>query len=348
MQKAGDPNPTEGGSIRAGSYEIGQFYYDNGGVFYRVDAQLKPVPGSIGELALEHDLPNKILDGAQDAIVAMAKGLAKLITHPIQTISDLRMLPGAVYRLILNSPAIWDQFKAMPLGDQVRKASELVTTLLLMYGTSTGAASTLSAAAADVPDITINVLRLQPSWALEVVQVTVPVGTTATALSGGPGGIYILAMANQAGGGGSSQQGGGGSGGRTPALTVDPGVTLSPTEQAAAQHWVNAGHDVRALRPAGSQNIRNVRTADLDVTGVGRVDVYAREASTSADNMVRAILDKNSQTSIVHVEIVSTNATPAEFVRIPNRVFGHPTAGKNIARIIIRQDGQVVLDSVRR
>lgn len=348
LQRAGGSLQLDAaGSVRSGGYEVGRFYHSNGGVFYNVDESLNQTGPPIGELGLEHDLPNRVLDGVEDAVVGMVHGIAALITHPIKTIEGLAQLPGVVRQLIANAPEYWERFTAMPLGDQVQRLSELVTTLTLLYGTAAGTTTRLSAAAADLSDVTINVLRLQANGSFAVAQVTVPVGTVATALSGGPAAVYVLAMANQASGGGGSSGGGGGGGGG-PRLTKDPGVTLTASEEAAAQHWVGQGNDVRALRPAGSSGVQGVRTADLEVNGVGRVDVYSPEPTTNANNLVRAILDKNSQTAIVHMEIASTSVTEAELLRIPNRVFGHPRAGGNITRIVVRLGGRVVVDAVRR
>jgi hypothetical protein len=344
LQKVGELS-MDSGALRAGGYVVGQFYYSSGGVFYNVDAALRGTGPPIGELGLEHTLPDRVLDGIENAVVGMVRGLVQLIRHPIQTIQALAQLPGAVATLIANSPEYWDRFKAMPLGDQVEKISELVTTLALLYGTAAGTTTRLGALAADLADVTIPVLRLEASGALAVAEVTVPVGTVATAMSGGPGAVYILTMANQAAGGSSGSSGGTPPGGQ---LTAEPGVTLTATEEAAAQHWVSSGKDVRALRPAGSSGVSGVRTADLEVQGVGRVDVYSPEPTTNANNLVRAILAKSDQTSIVHVELVTTAIPEADLLRIPNRVFGHPVAGKNIGRIVVRRGGQVVLDAARR
>jgi hypothetical protein len=204
LQKAAGAGvaPDASGTLRAGPFEVGRFYYSDGGVIYDTGPGLGRTGPPIGEFGLEHDIVNSALDGAQDAVVAVATGIAKLITHPIQTIAGLANLPSAVYQLIANSPEYWEQFKVMPLGDQVRKVSELVTTLMLMYGTATGTASTISAAAADIGDVTVNVLRLDASGQLAVAQVSVPVGSIATAMSGGPSAVYVLSMASGSGGGG--------------------------------------------------------------------------------------------------------------------------------------------------
>jgi hypothetical protein len=199
----------------------------------------------VAELGLEHDVLNAALDGVEDAVTAMARGLARLITHPIQTITDLVKLPGAVAKLIANSPEYWEQFKAKPLPDQVRAASELVSTLVLMYGTAAGTSSMIGAAG-EIGDLTVNVLRLQANGTFAVAQVAVPAGTMATAMAGGPGAIYILAMANNAaGGGGGSDSGGSGGGGGTspPEFTkavreldaADAGAKLTDVQRAALE-----------------------------------------------------------------------------------------------------------------
>lgn len=199
-------------------YEIGRFYYSRGGVMYGTDAGLQPTGPSVAQLGLEHDVVSAALDGVEDAAAAMVRGLAQLITHPIQTIAGLAHLPSALAQLIASSPEYWERFRAMPLPDQVRKAAELISTLVLMYGTAVGTTSTIAAAASEVGEVTINVLRLQPNGAFAVAQVSVPVGTVATAMSGGPGAVYVLSMMSSAGsggqGGGSSS--GGGSGGNPP------------------------------------------------------------------------------------------------------------------------------------
>jgi hypothetical protein len=114
------------------------------------------------------------------------------------------------------------------------------------------------------------------------------------------------------------------SGDRLPQLYVAPGVELTPSERVAAQYWLDGDHDVRVPRPAGSQGIRNVRTADLDVRGVGHVDVYAPGPSTRANGIVSAILNKNSQATVVHVEIDATSVSESELLRSRTGSSGTP------------------------
>jgi hypothetical protein len=130
------------------------------------------------------------------------------------------------------------------------------------------------------------------------------------------------------------------------ALHIEPGVTLSPSELAAAEFWANQGRSTTAVKPS---TVTEVRTADLNVEGIGRIDVYTPEAATSANRVVGAVLKKGSQTSMVHIEMAPGSVvTPAEVARFPARIFGHPTAGKAIKRILVRQNGGVLLDEVRR
>ncbi|MET9630327.1 hypothetical protein ABZX92_22940 [Lentzea sp. NPDC006480] len=210
-------------------YEIGRFYYSRGGVMYRTDDSLQASGQPIAELGLEHDVAGAALDGVEDAAVAMARGLVQLITHPVRTIAGLANLPAAVAQLITQSPEYWEMFRAMPLNDQVRSVSELVSTLVLMYGTAAGSATAIAAAAGDAGEVAINVLRLQSNGSLAVAQVTVPVGTVATAMSGGPGAIYVLAMANSAAGG----SGGGGGGGGNPPEFIEAVRALDKGDAAA-------------------------------------------------------------------------------------------------------------------
>jgi hypothetical protein len=211
IQRAGKTEFVNG-ELHAGGLVAGTLYYSNGGVFYRASDRLAPMGPPIGELGLEHDAVNSALDGAADALVSVAAGLYQLIRHPIDSISALRQLPGAVAQLIENSPEYWELFRAKPLNDQIHDVSKLVTTLATMYGGAAGATTRLAAAAGDLGDMTIQALTLSGRGELALVTVSVPVGTVATALSSGPGAVYILHMANSSlnnsgGGGGGNDSG---------------------------------------------------------------------------------------------------------------------------------------------
>lgn len=198
------PSIAEGadGRLMAGPYEVGRFYHSSTGIVRAVDSEHRPTGPSIGELGLQHNLADKALDGTQAALGGVLSSLRQLITHPIKTVSDLAKLPRALADLIRYSPEFWEQFQAMPLGDQVQKVSEITTTLLVTFGTAGGTTTRIAAAGADIPTVMVNVLRLQRSGALAYARVAVPVGATVTALAAGPGGVVVLAMANNAAGSG--------------------------------------------------------------------------------------------------------------------------------------------------
>jgi len=210
IQRAGKTEFVNG-ELHAGGLVAGTFYYSSGGVFYRASASLVPMGPPIGELGLERDAVSSALDGTADALVGVAAGLYQLIRHPIDSISALRQLPGAIAQLIENSPEYWELFRAKPLNDQIHDVSKLVTTLATMYGGAAGATTRLAAAAGDLGDLTIQVLKLSARGDLALATVSVPVGTVATALSSGPGAVYVLHMANSSlnnsGGGGGEKDG---------------------------------------------------------------------------------------------------------------------------------------------
>ena len=108
IQRAGRLHSGPDG-LRAGTYEVGRFYYSDGGVFYQVGPNLERTGDPVGELALEHGLGpvDAVLDGVEDALRSMIEGIAHLITHPIQSIRDLANLPGVIRALIANAPEYW-------------------------------------------------------------------------------------------------------------------------------------------------------------------------------------------------------------------------------------------------
>ena len=75
----------------------------------------------------------------------------------------------------------------MPLNDQIREVSKIITTLVTLYGTAAGATTRIAAAAGDLGNVTIRALTLSGRGELAWATVSVPMGTVATALSGGRG-----------------------------------------------------------------------------------------------------------------------------------------------------------------
>jgi hypothetical protein len=182
------------GRLMAGSFEVGAFYADRGGVFWAVDEEFQPAGGGpLGELGLEHDWLNAALDGAGDAGEELVVGLATLVTDPIRSAQGLAQLPTAVAALIASSPDYFARYSALPLEEQIREAARLSTHLLMLYGSAAGTATRLGALGARLP-----VLSLTAEGALALEQVAVPVGSVATALGAGAGAVYVMIAAEQA------------------------------------------------------------------------------------------------------------------------------------------------------
>lgn len=181
------------GRLMAGSFEVGAFYKDRGGVLYAVDNSLQKPGDMVGELGLERDWFNAALDGSEDALGEMAQALALLVRDPIRSIEGLQQLPSAVAALMASSPAYFARYSALPLQEQIREASRLSTHLLMLYGSAAGAASRLGTAGATLP-----VLSLSAEGALAIEEVALPVGASAAALGTGAGAVYVLMEASGA------------------------------------------------------------------------------------------------------------------------------------------------------
>jgi hypothetical protein len=330
IQRAGKAEFVNG-ALRAGGLTSGTFYYSNSGVFYRANDNLQQMGPPLGELALEHDAVNSALDGAADALVGMAAGLYQLIRHPIQSIDALRQLPGAIVQLIVNAPDYWELFRAMPMNDQIREVSKIITTLVTLYGSAAGATTRLAGVAGDLGNVTIRALTLTGRGELAWATVSVPVGTAATALSGGPGAVYVLHMANSSlnqtgGAGGTGGTGGaGGAGGGGARLIIPAGRTLSAEETAIANQLVAEGHTVEALAES------TVRTADFLVDGV-RTELKSISNITSGDPsgaLGRRILDGAGQAPNIIADVRQQAGMTLELAqRAARRAYGADRAGR--------------------
>lgn len=106
---------------------------------------------------------------------------------------------------------------------------------MTLYGTAAGATARISAAGSGLGNLTVRALSLSPTGELAWATASVPAGTVATALSGGPAAVYILHMANSSlsdGGGTGGAGGSGGPSGGSGQLKVPAGRTLSAEETA--------------------------------------------------------------------------------------------------------------------
>jgi hypothetical protein len=244
------------GVLFAGPFELGRFYDSAGGVFRRLNERFEPERPDLplADVHDDADVINRTLDGAEDALVDLVRALGNLVLHPIRSAQELARLPATLALLIGNSPAYFERFLLMTRGEQIRALSRLTTTLVLAGGGAASMANRLGAAARRIGPVSLETVSLAADEVLVLERVTVPVGQAATALSGGPGALYVLQMANQsaqaaqAGGTGTPPSGG-------PGKWVESAESMSDGAR-RYQAQVTGAADGRVYR------VENVRMGD--------------------------------------------------------------------------------------
>lgn len=191
------------GAFRAHGFELGRFYTSQGGIFRRADAQMQPVGHLLAEVYDDADYISRTLDGAEEAFVELALAMGKLLTYPADSLAALQHLPSGLVALLASSPEYLERFRYMTRGQQLKALSKLVTTLIVTCGAAGGTARTMAATLG--ADATVPVLSLTAEGALAMERIVVPVGTMATFMGTGIGGVYVLSTAS--GGDGSSPTG---------------------------------------------------------------------------------------------------------------------------------------------
>lgn len=243
---AGGNGQPRDGQIMFDQFAAGGIYLNRSNIYYRTNDALAQASGPIGEGGLQHDLPNRVLDGVAGAMGSIVHGFEQLIQHPIRSIEELRHVPTAVGALVRASPQLWERFLTMPLGDQVQLISRITTELLLLYGSAEGITTGVRGAVTNAQGFCqVMTVSLSPSGSIiRTIQLVRP-ATVATVIGGAPGAVYVLHMANSASGGrGSdppanataSQAGATGPGGEP--VTADPAAAntrqLPPPPEGAA------------------------------------------------------------------------------------------------------------------
>ncbi|MET0404718.1 MAG: restriction endonuclease fold toxin 5 domain-containing protein, partial [Cystobacter sp.] len=211
VQKAGQVVCAEGGTLRAGRFEVGPFYAIEGARLFPVDQGLEVPKGARPSGLYEPD-DNPALavaEGSVLAVVDMVEGLYRLVFYTGDTLEGLAQLPGAVKQLYENSPRLWDEFRHKPYAEKVRTVSRLATGAVLTMGTA-GAGT--AKAAVWGGNLTVPLLSLTGDGLLAVRLVAVPAGSLATAAALALSASYVLHMATTsslgAGGGGWPPLGG--------------------------------------------------------------------------------------------------------------------------------------------
>ncbi|MEL6338550.1 MAG: RNase A-like domain-containing protein [Myxococcota bacterium] len=123
-----------------GPYPVGVPYIAEGEVFYEIapDGSKGKGVGYVTSNA-ETPLAGRVLDGAENAVVATVDGVIEILTAPDDVLQDtfdaLGSIPPAqelARWLAKEAPEFVERFKAMPEGDQVEAISTLVSHLFTM------------------------------------------------------------------------------------------------------------------------------------------------------------------------------------------------------------------------
>ncbi|WP_158502184.1 hypothetical protein [Vitiosangium sp. GDMCC 1.1324] len=187
LQRAGQVALQEG-TLVAGSFLVGRLYLSHSGVLYPLDDELQRASDiPLGELSVDKDIVNTALDGAQDAMVEMARALAASLMNVDGTLEGLHRLPTAVATLIISSPEYFASYGDRPLREQVREAARLSTHLLMLAGGAAEVGVRVAGTGAQVPLLTLSA---QGTLALEVT--TVPVGAMSAVLGVGAGTLVLM------------------------------------------------------------------------------------------------------------------------------------------------------------
>ncbi|MBD2812596.1 hypothetical protein ID853_17345, partial [Xenorhabdus sp. Vera] len=108
-------------------------------------------------------------------------------------------------------------------------------------------------------------------------------------------------------------------------ITHEPLAKPDSNEMKAGEGFAKLGYDVKYKATASDLGIKDVRTPDLYVNGVGKVDVYTPKTA-KPKNIIAAIEKKDSQTSSVLTQI---DLPGKEMKGIADRIWGKPNV-KNI------------------
>ena len=187
------------GELYVQRLRVGTFYWEEGGVFYGVDGSLLRQGLPVGERPLGRDVVTAFELGAEQALGEMARGMAGLITHPVQALEGLSQLPVAVGGLIAHSPEYFARYTDLPLEEQVKEAGRLTTHLLTLRGGAELVGPKLASA------LRMPVLGVSAQGALVLREVMVPAGATTAVVGAGAASVSITLMA---GGGGPQQPAG--------------------------------------------------------------------------------------------------------------------------------------------
>jgi hypothetical protein len=132
--------------------------------------------------------------------VDVVMGIATLAIHPVDSVTGLAKLPGAVRALLENAPEYWEHYQVLPRGEQARQAARLMTNVVLVCGTAGVGSTRAASAGSQLGRLSVPVLSLSTEGALALRMVAIPAGQLVTAVGSGASAIYVLHMAENGAG----------------------------------------------------------------------------------------------------------------------------------------------------
>lgn len=181
------------GVFQASGFVLGQFYSGRSGVYRPVDAQIRPLDHSvpIAEVYDDADVPSRVMDGMEESFFALAMGVGKFFSQPVDSLVGLKDLPAGAAALIASSPEYLERFELMTTGEQIQTVSRLTTTLITMFAGGGAVANvTRGLGGMDVLGLSVSA-----QGTLALSRVVVPAGEVVTALAGGVGATIVLHQA---------------------------------------------------------------------------------------------------------------------------------------------------------
>lgn len=179
---------------QASGFILGRFYSGRSGVYRPVDAQMRPLEGSIpmADVYQDADVVNRVLDGVQEAFFALAMGIGKFLSQPLDSVAALKDLPAGVAALIASSPEYLERFKLMTTGEQVQAVSKLTTTLITMFA---GWGAVPAGVTRGLGGMEVAGLSLSAQGTLALSRVVIPAGEAVAVLAGGAGTAIVFHQA---------------------------------------------------------------------------------------------------------------------------------------------------------
>jgi hypothetical protein len=202
VQHAGEVE-WQGEALRAEGFEVGHFYQPRKGMLYPVDSALDIHPDAVlaGVYVPDEGTLGPMLEGMNQALEDTVGGLIALVVHPVDSLEGLARLPATVRTLVENAPGYAEYLEGVTHGERVRVLARLVTNVALVCASGGAAGARVARVGSQLGGLSVPVLSVSAQGALMLERAVVPVGSMVTAVSGAPGGLYIVHMASRGAGG---------------------------------------------------------------------------------------------------------------------------------------------------